>query len=153
MVKSMIKFLLIGLVAITLIACGPKEKTTSVEEINQKIIQVADVSELTKGNNDKLKKLYDISEEEIQDFVLYLPPSNIEASEILVLKVKDEGNLDEIKDKIFQRVDKKSEIFKDYLPEEYYLVEKKILDSNNKYLIFAVHRDWAKIQKAFDECF
>lgn len=134
-------------------ACSSVEKTPTVEEINKKIIEAVDVSELNIVDKDKLEKFYDITEKDIEDFVLYSPPSNIEAAEILVLKLKDTNNVEEIKGKILDRVEKKSESFKDYIPEEYYLVEKHLLIAKGNYVIFATHEDWEKIKNAFNNSF
>lgn len=157
MSKLCIKVFLILLIITNLAACTSKSENTSkeisIEEINKKITQVVDISELTKGDENKLDKLYGIKKENIEDFVLYLPPSNIEASELLLIKVKDKTSIDSIKEKIAKRVEKKSEIFKDYLPEEYYLVEKHVLDSKNQYILFSIHKEGNKVQKAFDESF
>jgi hypothetical protein len=41
--------------------------------------------------------------------------------------------------------------FKDYRPEEYYLIEKHVLKSNGLFVFFAVLKDADRMERAFDE--
>ena len=126
-----------------------KSKELSVKEINEKIKSTVDLSELKEGDSEKLNKLYGISQDEVEDFVLYTAASNIKADEILILKVKDEKNIDSIKEKITERVKSQDEVFKDYLPEEAYLVEKNVLKVKGNVIIFAISKDAEKIGDLF----
>lgn len=146
--------LMMSIIAIILSGCDKKmAKNPSVKEIDEKIKQTVDVSNMRQGDEAKLKKLYDINSDEVEEFVLYVAPSNIKADEITVIKVKDENNVSAIKDKIAARVQKQGESFKDYLPEEYYLIENHVLECKGNYVILAVSKDADKIHEAFNGFF
>lgn len=127
------------------------KKDVSVKNINEKISKVTNISEMRQGQKEKIEKLYNINSNEIQEFVLYTAPSNIKSEEIAIIKVKDEKDVDNIKDKIEKRVEVQGNNFKDYLPKEYGLIEKHILKSNGKYVLLAISKDGEKIEKVFDD--
>ena len=156
--KKTIVSLLLFLLAIGILSgCSSlskaETKNPTISEINEKIIQAVDISNLKAGNFVKLKDLYGISKGEIEEFIFYRALSNIKADEILIIKAKDSNNVNSIKDKILKRVDKKAVSFKDYIPDEYYLIEKKVIKVKKNYILFVISKDAEKITYAFDECF
>lgn len=155
--KTIISTLLILITMIMLGGCGsqakPEAKNPDVKDISQKIGQVTDLSKMKESNDAKLKKLFDISTEELDGFVFYMAPSNVKADEILIIKVKDSKNIDAIKDKMVKRADKQANTFKDYAPDEYYLLQKKIIKTKDNYILYVVSKDGEKVSSAFDESF
>ncbi|MBJ8101070.1 DUF4358 domain-containing protein [Bacillus cereus group sp. N11] len=123
----------------------------SATEIGEKIKQVANLEEMKEGDSKKLQKLYNINTDDIESFVLYTAPTNIKADEIAVVKVKDMKNVKNIKEKISSRIEKKSKSFKDYLPDEYFLIEKHVLKTKDNYILLAISKDADKIEKTFDK--
>lgn len=161
MIKKRLKdifyaIILCSLLIFILTSCSsskPTDKNVSVKDINEKIKESVDISNMNVGDSEKLEKLYDINSEDLEDFALYTPSTNIEANEILVMKVKDSSKMDDIKDKISARIDGQAANFKDYLPDEYYLIEKHVLKTKDNYILFVISEDADKIEKAFDESF
>lgn len=128
-------------------------KNPTVKEIDEKIKKAADIANLKQGDAAKLKKFYDIDNTELEDFVLYTAPSNIKADEIAILKVKDSNNVSKIKDKVSKRLENQSTSFKDYLPNEYAVIQKNVLKTKGNYIIFVISSDAQKIDNAFEEAF
>lgn len=140
----------------TLFGCSSKKsaaKTPSVKEISGKIEQAIDMSNMKTGDSSKLQKLYKIDSKDLEEFAIYAPTSNIKADELAILKVKDANKLNEIKEKISKRVENQGTSFKDYLPNEYALIEKHVLKVNGNYILLAISKDSEKIEKIFDESF
>ena len=105
------------------------------------------------GNMEKLKKLYDVEEDEVEEFLLYTAPTNIKADELAIIKVKKSESIENIKHNISKRVKKKGNSFKDYLPEEYYLIENHILTTKGNYIFFVISDKAEDIENAFNESF
>jgi len=152
-------FTLMGIVVIVLAlltGCSSKNTTAkepSIDEIDQNINEAVDISNMVKSDSNKLEKLYDINTEEVEDFKLYTAKTNIEANELLILKVKDQKDIEDIKEDINDRIETQTSSFKDYLPDEYYLIEKNVLKSNGNYIIFVISEEAEKIESIFDESF
>ncbi|KUO78427.1 MAG: hypothetical protein APF81_16895 [Desulfosporosinus sp. BRH_c37] len=125
----------------------------SVDEITQKVKQATDTSNMRIADAAGLKKLYDINSDELEGFSLLTAPSNIKSDEIAILKVKDSGNVENVKNKITKRIDKQLKSFNGYLPNEYYLIQHNTVKVKGNYVIFIVSKDAEKVSNAFDEAF
>lgn len=154
--KQLLTLSLLVLSIFSLVGCSSKKETSknpSIKEITDKVKETTDVSSMSVGDKNKLKKLYDIDPSEIEDFSLFTASSNVKADEIAIIKVKDSKNLDKIKENISKRVEKQGTSFKDYLPKEYYLIENHVLKTEGNYILLAISKDSEKIQNTFDGFF
>lgn len=148
--------ILCSIIILALTGCSSKKTTGEVPTINdidEKIIKTVDISNMNLGDEDRLKKLYDIDKDDLEDFLLYTPRANIQANEIAILKVKDTNKINDIKDKISARVENQATNFKDYLPDEYFLIEKHVLKTKDDYILFIISEDAETIEDIFDESF
>jgi hypothetical protein len=147
---------LCSLILFILTSCSsdrPTKAEPSIKDIDEKIKESVDISNMNKGDSTKLEKLYNINVEDVEDFVLYTPATNIEANEILIMKVKDSVKTSDVKEKILKRVEGQSNNFKDYLPEEYYLIEKHVLKVRDNYILFTISEEAETIEKIFNASF
>ena len=155
--KSSIKLIGITVIILTLLSgCSSSSKTEkeiSIDDIDENIKESVDISNMVESDSDKLKKLYDIDADKIEGFKLYTAKTNIEANELLILKVKDKEDIDGINEAINDRIETQSNSFKDYLPDESYLIENHILKSNGNYIVFIISEEAEQIENAFDESF
>lgn len=137
-----------------LIGCSSKKegaKDVPVHTIEEYINQAASMENMKKGDMNRLKKLYHLDADEVQDFVLYTAESNVEADELAVIQVKQAHQADSVKEKIMKRIGTQKVKLKDYRPEQFYLVEKHILKVKGRYLLFVVSKDAEAIESAFSE--
>lgn len=125
--------------------------TLTAAEVGESIQQAASLSELQQGDDAKLRKIYHIEASDVADFVLYTALSNVKADELAVIKVKDPSETESVMNQIRQRIEAQTVKFKDYRPEEYYLVEKHVLKSKGPFVFFAVSKDADRMERAFDE--
>lgn len=137
-----------------LIGCSSKKegaKDVPVPTIEEHIKQAASMENMEKGDMNRLKKLYHLEAEEVQDFVLYTAESNVEAEELAVIQVKQEHQVDSVKEKIMKRIGAQEVKLKDYRPEQFYLVEKHVLKVKGRYILFTVSKDAGQIESAFSK--
>lgn len=128
-------------------------KSPEVSKIVEEMKGAIDESNMKKVGEDKLKKLYKINPDELEEFVVYVPATNLKANELAVLKVKDASKVESIKDQISKRVEKQASSFKDYLPDEYYLIEKHVLKTQGNYILLSISKDSDKIESVFNKAF
>lgn len=137
-----------------LIGCSSKKegaKDVPVHTIEEHIKQAASMENMEKGDMNRLKKLYHLDADEVQDFVLYTAESNVEADELAVIQVKQEHQAESVKEKIMKRIGAQEVKLKDYRPEQFYLVEKHVLKVKGRYILFTVSKDAGQIESAFSE--
>ncbi|UFJ42637.1 DUF4358 domain-containing protein [Brevibacillus humidisoli] len=146
-----------------LAGCSSQEdratENLSAAQIGERIQQAVSLDDMKQGGSDKLQKLYHIDVGEVEDFILYTASSNVKADELAVIKVKNAKQSESVKEKIkilekiVQRIDAQTAKFKDYRPDEYYLIKKHVLKSNGPFIFFAVSKEADQLDLAFDEAF
>jgi translation elongation factor EF-1beta len=148
-------YILIAAVLITGIALYQvlKVKDADMDNLRQSLSQVIDGEHMDVGDGSKLRKLYYISKNEVEDFILYSPKSNMDANEVLILKAKNEVDIEELKVKVEERIKKQADSFKSYRPEEYDIISNRVLDIKGKYLILIISRESATIEAAINKEF
>lgn len=156
--KKIISILMVlAIIGGFLSACNKSDQVSTKEpemtSLEDKLYQSLDMSEMVKLDEAKFQRIYDINPDDLEEFFVYISSSNIKAAELVVLKVKDSTNVDSIKEKLAQRVDEQANSFKDYLPDEYYLLENHVLKVKNNYLLLAVSKNVEEIEKIFDQSF
>jgi len=148
-------YILIATVLITFIALYQvlKVKDADMDSLRKNLSQVIDDEQMDIGDSTKLRKLYYISKNEVEDFILYAPKSNMDANEVLVLKGKSEEVIQQLKVKVEGRIKKQSDSFNSYRPEEYDIISNRVLDIKGKYLILIISKDSATIEATINKEF
>ncbi|HAK42456.1 MAG TPA: hypothetical protein DCM59_06795 [Clostridium sp.] len=148
-------YILTAAILITFIALYQvlKVKDVDMDSLRQSLSQIIDSEHMDIGDSSKLRKLYYISKNEVEDFILYSPKSNMEASEVLILKAKNEEDIEQLKVKVEERIKKQSDSFKNYRPEEYDIISNRVLDIKGKYLILIISSESEKIEAAINKEF
>ena len=124
-----------------------------MDEINTSILKTADLTNMVQGDVKKLRKLYYINKNEVENFILYAPKTNMDANEVLVLKGKDEESVKILRDKIEARVDKQSDSFASYRPELKEVIDDYELKEKGQYLYLIISEENKKINKAIEKNF
>lgn len=130
-----------------------KIKKVEIDQIKDNIINSTDVSSMQEDDGTKLRKLYNISKIDVDKFIYYCSKSNMEASEIMVIKPKSESDIKNISTTIKDRVKKQSDSFRNYNEEQYYILSDYILEEKNGFLIFIVSKDVKEINKSINSLF
>lgn len=154
--KLILQVGLLSLLILSLTACSSgntSDESLNMDSLEENIKESVDLSSMEKGSRSDLEKLYNIDEDDVDDFILYRPASNISAEEILVLEVDDFEDIDSIKDKIKLRLDSQESNFKDYLPDEHFLIEKHVLKSKGDYILFVISEEVEEVESLFTKAF
>ncbi|MED1801163.1 DUF4358 domain-containing protein [Brevibacillus porteri] len=130
---------------------GGTAEELSASEVGERIQQTVSFQDMKQGDLEKLQKLYQIETGKVEDFILYTASSNVKADELAVIKVNDASDTEYIKEKIQQRIEAQTIKWKDYRPEEYFLIEKHVLKTKGTFVLFAVSKEVDQIESVFDE--
>lgn len=148
-------FMLSAILLVALSGCSSKDNipNPAVSEIGEKIAETVDLSDMKELDDNKLQKLYGINPDKIDEYWGLIPASNINAQEILVIKVKDPADIKQVEEKISERVNEQRESFKDYLPEQCFLIEQYVLKHKGNYVFLAISKDLNPVEDTFDSFF
>lgn len=129
------------------------EKPPGISALSSLLKQSFESDEMIELDGSKLQRLYGIKPEDTDGYFVMISASNIKAREIALIKPKNTEDLDTLKEKVSKRAEKLSSDFKDYLPEEYFIIQNSILKTEKGYLFFVISPNADKIEKEFDRQF
>lgn len=102
------------------------------------------------GDDEMTSTFYYLSTEDLESYSLKFPMINVKAEEVFVAKVKD-GKMDAVKAGIEKRQADLDAQWKQYLPDQYELVEKAQTVVNGSYVLFVVSEHADDIVSVFNE--
>lgn len=154
--SGIIIFIFILIIAI-ISGCSRQNKTTmktpEVSQIEDSVMKNIDTADMIKLDDKKLERVYGIKPDELEGYFVYVSTSNVKADEVAVFRSKDANGAEYIKTKIADRMVQLGTSFKDYLPEQYSLIEKHTLEVKGNYVFLVVSKDGEEIKAVFDKCF
>ena len=123
----------------------------NIEDLATKIAESgAFEDEIAKIDSEMIMSDYNITTDEVEGFVSY-QGSGATSEEIVILKVKDKSNLNDVKDKINSRIQERKQAFQSYLPEEVGKIDNNILRVEGNYIIFCVSNDSSKVNQIIND--
>ena len=125
----------------------PDAKISEFAEAFSEIIE--DNGGWSKAGVQELRKYYGISGEEISDFLIYLPASNMDASELLLVIMKDEEQADSIKKAMEKRLEGQKNVFESYGVDQMKLLNGAVLCIKGRYGLFISSERAKDVEKIF----
>ena len=139
-----------GLVAVIFVYLLQSEGSNKpVEEVAAQVTVLFENEKSEKSPERMLKKHYGLNAQDYDGVVLYSPISNMDAEELLIVKLQSAQQMDELTEAVQERLDSQINIYEGYAPEQYDLCSHAVLDPEGNYFLFVVHADADRIQEAF----
>lgn len=139
------------LVFIVILQLGTGDSDAAIEDVVNAVISEIDTEGMEESTNRKLKKFYGLSASDYEGTALYAPVSNMDATELLIVKLKDSEQAESVQAAIEERLQKQKDSFEGYGIEQFALLEDSVLDVRGNYILYAVHPDADKIKQIFRE--
>lgn len=122
-----------------------------IEELGKKISESGVFQdEIAKVDKEIVYKAYGFDDNLIKEIVSY-QGSGATSEEILILQVNEKENLNEVKERINNRIEERKEIFVSYLPKEVYKLENNIFRVYNNYIIMCISNDNEKVDEIINQ--
>lgn len=112
-----------------------------------------DEATMSPADEVSLRKNFGFNARELDDFIYYAPKSAMDASEILILKVKNEATLAAYRKVVESKRTTKIDTFKNYRPLQAEILEKSELKTQGNYLIFISSEKLVEIKEAVELSF
>ena len=120
------------------------------EDVASAVTASIDLSALQEGSVQMVKRLYGLNPSDFDGCLLYYPQTNMEAEELLLLKLRDTSQQEAVRAAVEARLETQKTSFDGYGLEQYdLLTNHSILDIRGNYVLFVVHKDAAAVQQAF----
>ena len=154
-IAGIAKWALIVLLAVVLViqAAGNRSSSTPFEEMSGAVRQSTDLSPMSEGDNQMLKRLYGIDGTEYDGFLLYYPASSMGAEELLLVHMKDPAQKEAVQTAMETRRAAQMSNFDGYGVEQTAMLENSIIEVKNNYALFVSAQDPAPVQEAFRKAY
>lgn len=159
--KKKIKGMLIGLeviafagiiILIILLTGGKPKDNVPLKDIKDAVFsKISDTSAFKESDAMGLKKYYGIDAAELSEFCLYLPASNMDAAELLIVVANEESQIDSIRKACETRLANQKGIFESYGVDQMELLNNAHIISDSRYLAYIVCRDSNNAAAAFNK--
>lgn len=137
------------LIFVILLQTGNKNSNSSLDSVTEKVTAAIDLQGMEESNNRMIRKFYGLNPEDYEGIKLYAPASNMNAEELLIIKLKDASQADAATQAIQTRLETQMASFEGYGIEQYAMLEDHILDVQGNFILYIVHPDAGKADQAF----
>lgn len=148
-------FMVLLVSVMCIFGCGNKTNTDdrdfAVSDFTDKLGN--DLENLKEGTEDDLKRIYDISKDDIEDFKLYVSPDGNLRDQLLVIKAKSEEDLEGLKNKVETAKDKAVKDIGDTDEEMKGRIENSKVYTKGRYLVYSISDKGEEIKNSFEEMF
>lgn len=150
---TIVKFILIAclLAFVFFTVASDPISDTPIEEVSQAVIEAmgGDVETMKEEDGRAFKRDFGLSANDYEGVVYYAPASNMEATEILVVKLSDTAQQQELRDAVETRVSQQLNTFEGYAPEQAGLMQDAVVDVRGNYVLYAVGSNAQAARSAF----
>ena len=152
-INSVARYIIVALIIVYIVSLmiftGGSSK--SFEEVAGPVEGAVNKDNYVKLKELDIKKLYGLNVSEYDGVMLYVSTNALSADELLLLKVKSEDQLEEVRKAIDKRLERRMNDFKGYAPEEEAAIDKAIVSIRGKYVFVSIGGDAQKLKDVFNE--
>lgn len=128
---------------------GPSSNAVP-EEVMAAVTAKLDMSNLQQGDNQMVKRLYALNPADYESCLLYYPMTNMEAEELLIIKLADPAQAETVQAALEARLETQKTSFDGYGLEQYDLLTNHcVIEVQGNYILFVVHADCDAARQAF----
>lgn len=137
------------LVFIIYLQTDTKESDASLDTVAENVTKAVSLENMEESTNRMFKKFYGLNANDYEGVVLYAPLTNMNAEEILIVKLKDTSQGEAVSEAVNARLETQKSSFEGYGVEQYALLEDHVLDVQGNFVLYIVHKDANKADQAF----
>lgn len=126
------------LVYIALLLIYASGSTKPFEEVAASVETQLDKENLVKQDARALKRYYGLNSADYEGVLFYSAEFSISAQEVLLIEVKTEQQVQEVRDAVEERLESRKNTFEGYAPEQAQLIEQAQIQVRGKFIFLAV---------------
>lgn len=143
---TMVAALLIFMIVLQV---GNRSSNASLESVSQEVLGAADQEGMQESNNRMFQKFYGLDAQDYEGVTFYSPVSNMDAQELLIVKLKDSSQAEAVTEAINSRLETQMNSFEGYGIEQYAMLEDHILDVQGNFILYVVNPNAQAADDAF----
>lgn len=126
----------IGYIVLLIVFTGGSTKP--FQEIEQGLEQSIDTDTLEKTDMQALKRYYGLNAADYAGVMMYTSKSSMSTEEVVLIKVKDNGQMEQVMGAVEKRIESRKNDFEGYSPKQMQMLEEAQISVRGKYLFMAI---------------
>ena len=119
-------------------------------EVAEAVVETIDMENMLEADNQLIKRFYGLDPASFEGCILYYPTTNMMAEEVLIVKLKDMSQQEQVRAAIEQRIETQKTTFEGYGVEQFELLTNNaVVEIRGNFVLFVVNANSAEAQKAF----
>ena len=119
-------------------------------EVAEAVVETIDMENMLEADNQLIKRFYGLDPASFEGCILYYPTTNMMAEEVLIVKLKDMSQQEQVRAAIEKRIETQKTTFEGYGVEQFELLENNaVIEVRGNFILFVVNANSAEAQKAF----
>lgn len=119
------------------------------ETVKNNVLAVTGTDGMKEADVQDFKRCYGLNANDYEEVLLYLPKDVMGVDELLIVRVKGEGQTETVKEAAEERLDTQTESFEGYGAEQTKLLKSAVLEERGSYVFMAVGEDADEAYAAF----
>lgn len=120
-----------------------------IADVKKNVLAAISTEGMSEAGGQDLKRYYGLNANDFEDMFLYLPDDVMSVNELLVIRLKDKSQAEDVQSAAQKRLDTQRESFEGYGAEQTKLITSAILESRGQYVFLVVGKDADKAYSAF----
>ena len=147
------KYIVLVLFAVMLIAgaSGVRQSDAAFDDVRSAVVTAARFEAVQEGDGQMLRRLYGLDPSAYEDFTLYYPATNMGAEELLLVKLTDTAQRDEVLAAIESRLKTQITTFEGYGPDQVAMLEAAAVEDGGNYILFVSSAQADTARRAFSD--
>ena len=119
-------------------------------EVAEAVVETIDMENMLEADNQLIKRFYGLDPASFEGCILYYPTTNMMAEEVLIVKLKDMSQQEQVRTAIEKRIETQKTTFEGYGVEQFELLTNNaVVEVRGNFVLFVVNANSAEAQKAF----
>lgn len=141
---------LAAVISLVLMFRADPVSTADPAAVAQAVTDQMDLSNVVSADNQMIRRLYGLDPSEFESCVLYYPATNMGAEELLLIKLRDVSQGQQVRDAMQARLETQKTTFDGYGVEQYdMLTNHAVVEIRGNYALLVVCGNSAELRQAF----
>ena len=148
----LLRWLTVALAVVLLLGMYRQDKlsTADMETVQTAVLAELDLTNMQEAESSRMRRLYALNPADYEACLLYSPKTNMEAEELLLVKLRDAEQQEVVLSAIEARLATQKTSFEGYGVEQTELLtDYAVVEARGNYILFVVNRNSAQARRAF----
>ena len=151
-VFEIIRFVCVALTVVLIVSYAMKNKVSNadIKDVAEAVTAQIDTENMQQADNQMIKRLYGINPDDYEGCMLYYPNTNMDAEELLIVKLSDVSQQSDLLSAAEKRIDTQKKTFDGYGVEQFALLtDNSVIQASGNYFLLVVSKTSDKAKSAF----